>query len=114
MDHREIRALRGSLSRAAFARQLGVSALTVLRWELPEDSKEARRPRPRMVEALRRFAQGTLEAPAAPAPGAALVDDDDGDEHPPPAAPAAAAGAASPLPAAAQPAPAAPSAAAGG
>jgi len=61
MDHREIRALRGSLSRAAFARQLGVSALTVLRWELPEDSKEARRPRPRMVELLRRLAQeGTL------------------------------------------------------
>jgi DNA-binding transcriptional regulator YiaG len=34
MDHREIRAIRGALSRAAFARLLGVTSLTVLRWEL--------------------------------------------------------------------------------
>jgi MoxR-like ATPase len=87
MDHREIRALRGSLSRAAFARQLGVSALTVLRWELPEDSKEARRPRPRMVEALRRFAQeGALAAERSdgaplPAPaGGPLASEPDEDD----------------------------------
>jgi hydrogenase-4 transcriptional activator len=67
VDPHEIRALRGSLSRAAFARLVGVSALTVLRWELPEDSKEARRPRPRMVDALRRLAaEGVPPAVAEP------------------------------------------------
>ena len=56
MDHLEIRAVRGALSRAAFARLLGVTSLTVLRWELPEDNKEARRPRAKMVETLRKLA----------------------------------------------------------
>jgi transcriptional regulator with AAA-type ATPase domain len=56
MDPAQIRAIRGELSRAAFARLLGVTALTVLRWELPPDSKEARRPRAKMIEALRRLA----------------------------------------------------------
>lgn len=56
MHPTEIRAIRGSLSRAAFGRLLGVTSLTVLRWELPEDNKEARRPRARMVEALRKLA----------------------------------------------------------
>jgi hypothetical protein len=56
MNPQEIRAIRGSLSRAAFARLLGVTSLTVLRWELSDDNKEARRPRPKMVEALRRLA----------------------------------------------------------
>ncbi|MDF3067878.1 MAG: Response regulator of zinc sigma-54-dependent two-component system [Polyangiaceae bacterium] len=55
MDNQEIRAIRGALSRAAFARLLGVTSLTVLRWELPDDNKEARRPRARMVEALLRL-----------------------------------------------------------
>jgi len=56
MDHLEIRAIRGSLSRAAFARLLGVTSLTVLRWELAGENKEARRPRAKMIEALRRLA----------------------------------------------------------
>ena len=56
MDHLEIRRIRGALSRAAFARLLGVTSLTVLRWELPEDNKEARRPRAKMVELLRKLA----------------------------------------------------------
>jgi transcriptional regulator with XRE-family HTH domain len=84
MDPGEIRALRGSLSRAAFARRLGVSALTVLRWELPEDSKEARRPRPNMVETLRRLArEGALGAdPNGGAPARAADDVEDDDELP--------------------------------
>ena len=68
MDHLQIRAIRGSLSRAAFARLLGVTSLTVLRWELPDDNKEARRPRARMVETLRRLQDegvGTKEAIAS-------------------------------------------------
>src|SRR4051812_17555813 len=60
MDHLEIRAIRGTLSRAAFARLLGVTSLTVLRWELPDDNKEARRPRARMVDALRRLQKDGL------------------------------------------------------
>ncbi|HEY3252724.1 MAG TPA: sigma 54-interacting transcriptional regulator [Polyangiaceae bacterium] len=56
MEPSEIRAIRGKLSRAAFARLLGVTSLTVLRWELTEGSKEARRPRAKMIETLRRLA----------------------------------------------------------
>ncbi len=41
----EIRALRGDLSRAELARRIGVTALTIYRWELPKDAAEARRPR---------------------------------------------------------------------
>jgi hypothetical protein len=92
MDHLEIRAVRGALSRAAFARLLGVTSLTVLRWELPEDNKEARRPRARMVETLRRLAsEGVGIVPAAVD---AIEDDDDDDvsepiqsSSPPPSVP---------------------------
>jgi hypothetical protein len=56
MDPEEIRAIRGPLTRAAFARLLGVTPLTVLRWELPDGSKEARRPRTKMLEVIRRIA----------------------------------------------------------
>jgi hypothetical protein len=59
----EIRALRGSLSRAAFARQLSVTPLTVARWELPDGNKEARRPRGKILERLQRLVVG--EPPAA-------------------------------------------------
>ncbi|MFP2934616.1 hypothetical protein ACLESO_57810, partial [Pyxidicoccus sp. 3LG] len=48
-----IRALRGEQSRAAFARLLGVTPLTVYRWELPDDAPQARRPRGRVAQALR-------------------------------------------------------------
>lgn len=53
----QIRALRGELSRAAFARQLEVTPHAVYRWELPRDAKESRTPRGRerkLLEALRR------------------------------------------------------------
>ena len=40
-----VRAIRGDESRAAFARRLGVTPLTVYRWELPEERPDARRPR---------------------------------------------------------------------
>ncbi|HYQ16659.1 MAG TPA: hypothetical protein VEQ58_12900, partial [Polyangiaceae bacterium] len=77
MDHAEIRAIRGSLSRAAFARLLGVTSLTVLRWELPEDNKEARRPRAKMVEALRRLAAEGVGFGAVKAEPAEVEEDED-------------------------------------
>ncbi len=61
-----IRALRGGQSRAAFARQLGVTPLTVYRWELPPAAPQARRPRGRVKEALRQLADGGQ--PALPPP----------------------------------------------
>lgn len=67
LDNAEIRAIRGSLSRGAFAHALGVTSLTVLRWELPEGNKEARRPRPKMVQALQQFATHRVQ----PAPSGA-------------------------------------------
>jgi predicted ATP-dependent protease/DNA-binding transcriptional regulator YiaG len=53
-----IRALRGEQSRAAFARLLGVTPLTVYRWELPDDAPQARRPRGRVAQALRQLRAG--------------------------------------------------------
>ncbi len=58
MTPQDIRTLRGSLSQAAFARQLSVTPLTVHRWELPEGNKEARRPRGRILERLQRLVAG--------------------------------------------------------
>src|SRR5687768_4688924 len=60
----DIRAMRGSLSRADFARQIGVTPLTVYRWELPDDATESRRPRGAVAERLRR----ALVPPDAPPP----------------------------------------------
>jgi len=77
MDHREIRAIRGSLSRAAFARLLNVTSLTVLRWELPDDNKEARRPRARMVEALRRLREEGVGAKVNGGAEGTLPDEDE-------------------------------------
>jgi predicted ATP-dependent protease len=62
-----IRALRGEQSRAAFARLLGVTPLTVYRWELPDEAPQARRPRGRVAQALRRLAEGGAPAASAPA-----------------------------------------------
>ena len=62
-----IRALRGDLSRAAFARQLGVTPLTVYRWELPDAAPQARRPRGRVAQALRQLAEGGQTLPPPPA-----------------------------------------------
>ncbi|XXF77584.1 sigma-54 dependent transcriptional regulator [Myxococcaceae bacterium GXIMD 01537] len=72
-----IRALRGALSRAAFARQLGVTPLTVYRWELPDAAAQARRPRGRVAQALRQLAQGGPSRPwqslVSPAPRPGLL-----------------------------------------
>jgi tetratricopeptide (TPR) repeat protein len=65
MNPAEIRSIRGAMSRAAFASLLGVKTLTVLRWELPEGSKEARRPRPKMIEALRKLSSGKTASSTA-------------------------------------------------
>ena len=60
--------LRGERSRAAFAKLIGVSPLTVYRWELPSDAAEARRPRGRILERLRRLAaQEVVRTTANPA-----------------------------------------------
>ena len=48
----DVRSLRGGLSRAAFAKRLGVTPHTVYRWELPDGAKEARRPRGPELERL--------------------------------------------------------------
>jgi tetratricopeptide (TPR) repeat protein len=73
-----IRALRGSLSRAAFARLLGVTGHTVYRWELPDGAEEARRPRGEVLEKLQRLAAAGAGL-AAPSAGAI-----DGPSTPPP------------------------------
>jgi predicted ATP-dependent protease len=67
VDAVAIRALRGSLSRAAFARGLGVTAHTVYRWELPDGAEEARRPRGDVLEKLRRLVAGLELAPPSTA-----------------------------------------------
>ena len=53
-----IRALRGELSRAAFARRVGVTPQTVYRWELADGAREARRPRGAELVRLERLARG--------------------------------------------------------
>ena len=63
-DPEQIRALRGELSRAAFAAKLRVTALTVYRWELPDGAREARRPRGRVLQRLRDY-DLSLRQPAA-------------------------------------------------
>jgi predicted ATP-dependent protease len=55
---------------------LDVSPLTILRWELPEDSKEARRPRAKMIEALRRLSAEGIGREAADVGDEADEDDD--------------------------------------
>src|SRR5258705_6667350 len=54
----QVRELRGSVSRAAFAKRLGVTPNTVYRWELPEGAAEARRPRGAELEKLSRLQSG--------------------------------------------------------
>src|SRR3954467_2101087 len=51
----EVRLLRGTESRAAFARRVGVTPNTVYRWELPDGAAEARRPRGAELEKLARL-----------------------------------------------------------
>lgn len=51
----EIRKLRGDLSRAEFGARIGVTGLTVYRWELPAEATEARRPRGKVLARLRAF-----------------------------------------------------------
>ncbi|NMO20350.1 sigma 54-interacting transcriptional regulator [Pyxidicoccus fallax] len=63
-----IRALRGEQSRAAFARLLGVTPLTVYRWELPDEAPQARRPRGRVAQALRQLLEGGASTASRPTP----------------------------------------------
>jgi len=85
-----VRRLRGTLSRAAFARVLSVTPQTVYRWELPDGAAEARRPRGTQLERLLSYArdkaspegralQGLLPSVAdvrSPLTAAAVEDDD--------------------------------------
>ncbi len=70
-----IRVLRGARTRAAFGQAIGVTALTVYRWELPEDAPEARRPRGKKLQALlalqAREGEGAAFATVTPASASA-------------------------------------------
>jgi tetratricopeptide (TPR) repeat protein len=74
----EIRVLRGARSRAEFGALIGVTALTVYRWELPPDSPELRRPRGKVLQRLQAWiasqqpSAGTEGAPT-PVPAAQAV-----------------------------------------
>src|SRR5688500_18519495 len=57
----DVRALRGVLSRADFARRVGDTPPTVYRWERPYDAPESRRPRGAVAERLKRVHVGTNE-----------------------------------------------------
>ncbi len=73
----EIRALRGERSREEFAALVGVTPLTVYRWELPPGSPELRRPRGKVLERLLlRTGAPQPKAPAEP-PTPPLADDAD-------------------------------------
>src|SRR5689334_6278026 len=81
MTPQEIRVLRGSASRAAFARRVGVTPHSVYRWELPPDAPEARRPRGAELEKLLTLARGAPPAadvatPAPPAPSRVAAAED--------------------------------------
>jgi predicted ATP-dependent protease len=82
MDHRDVRTIRGALTRKEFAGLLGVTPLTILRWELAEGTKEARHPRANMVEKLRRLAADGVGQRGPGAPGD-MPDDDDTDASDP-------------------------------
>jgi len=69
-----IRVLRGDLSVAEFAHQVGVTPLTIYRWELSEDAPESRRPRRGSRERLRALMERALATTSAPAPAPALVE----------------------------------------
>src|SRR3954470_11340901 len=74
VNHDTIRKLRGSLTRRDFSKRVGVTELTVYRWELPEGSREARRPRGRVLQALlREFGEANAGSPAAPLDSAELA-----------------------------------------
>jgi hypothetical protein len=72
-SHLEIRSFRGERTRAEFGRLVGVTALTVYRWELPPGAREQRRPRGRVLERLRDWIRehDTGTGPSGPvSPGA--------------------------------------------
>lgn len=59
----EIRALRGDQTRVAFAARLGVSELTIYRWEQAQGSSQARTPRAAAQKRLRALADETNSTP---------------------------------------------------
>lgn len=67
-----VRAARGALSRTEFARRVGVTPLTVYRWELPDGAAESRRPRGAVADRLRRvIASETTSRDVEAAPASA-------------------------------------------
>jgi hypothetical protein len=68
----QIRTLRGELSRAAFARRVGVTPQTVYRWELPPERGEARRPRGTELRRLEELLEGRAVVAPIPAPVSAV------------------------------------------
>ncbi len=71
MTPEAVRALRGARTRAEFAAIVGVTALTVYRWELPESAPESRRPRGKKLKALERVRDANEVSPPAPPANAA-------------------------------------------
>ncbi len=65
MTSTDIRQLRGDRTRAAFAAELGVSANSIYRWELPEGTAHARRPRGAELARLEALATSGSSSPAA-------------------------------------------------
>ncbi|MFT5680585.1 MAG: hypothetical protein ACI8RZ_001491 [Myxococcota bacterium] len=74
-----IRALRGTRSVAELAHRLGVSPLTIYRWELPESAAQSRRPRRASRQRLAALVdqQRVLEHPPEPDPALLTLLDDD-------------------------------------
>lgn len=62
MSPEEIRELRGELSREEFAERVGVTPLTVYRWELETSARESRRPQRRILKRLREFSPREIGA----------------------------------------------------
>lgn len=69
MTPEEIIELRGDLSREEFAELVGVTPLTVYRWELDPSANESRRPQRRLLKRLREVAQ-TRDIPRVDPPRA--------------------------------------------
>jgi len=62
----EIRSIRGERTRASFAELIGVNAHTVYRWELPEGSPHARRPRGTVLAKLKSLSHEQPDATVLP------------------------------------------------
>jgi tetratricopeptide (TPR) repeat protein len=70
----DVRTARGTLTRSEFAARVGVTPLTVYRWELPEDAPQARRPRGRLASRLADLAAGAGHSVRSPGEASSSVE----------------------------------------